>query len=186
MTQVTQVDNLARNTKDNRARSRLWAFTLNNYSISDIVSIETNNNLYDYIFQEEKGLEGTPHLQGMLCYKNAVTFNTVKKKIPKAHIEVGKNKMALIKYSSKNDTRVGKIYTNVESWKNDTNDTSDFKKKNIGLIIESEQKNFRAKEVIERQLDNIYFELIGFKDHDVVCSMLTKLRRRLHEHYEII
>lgn len=58
--------------------------------------------------QIEKGKEGTVHYQGMLTTPQ-VRFAQVKKALPRAHIELAKNKSALQKYVSKEDTRVAVV-----------------------------------------------------------------------------
>lgn len=58
--------------------------------------------------QIEKGKEGTVHYQGMLTTPQ-VRFAQVKKALPRAHIELAKNKSALQKYVSKEDTRVAAV-----------------------------------------------------------------------------
>lgn len=58
--------------------------------------------------QIEKGKEGTIHYQGMLTTPQ-VRFAQVKKALPRAHIELAKNKSALQKYVSKEDTRVAVV-----------------------------------------------------------------------------
>lgn len=93
------------------SKSRGWTFTLNNYTIDDIKMIQAMP--CDYLFQEETGESGTKHLQGMLYYNNAVSFNSIRNAIPRAHIEKMKNKIASIKYCSKEDTRSGQMYTNM-------------------------------------------------------------------------
>lgn len=97
--------------KDSQERKRCWTFTLNNYSDKDIKNIkEVKGN---YLFQEEVAPStGTPHLQGFLEYKNPVRFSTVKKLIPKGHIEVCKNKVASIRYCVKLESSSGRIYSN--------------------------------------------------------------------------
>lgn len=72
-------------------RSRAYCFTLNNYN-SNI--FDTLTQLFSkecqFIFGKEKGSKDTPHIQGYIKYKNARSFNSIKKKIPKAHIEKAK------------------------------------------------------------------------------------------------
>lgn len=92
------------------SKSRGFTFTLNNYTNDDINMIKEFK--CQYIFQEETGESGTKHLQGMLYFTNAVSFNTVKTMLPRAHIEKMKSKIASIKYCSKEDTRTGEIYSN--------------------------------------------------------------------------
>lgn len=55
--------------------------------------------------QYEEGEEGTRHFQGMLCTPQ-VRFSAVKRVFPRAHIEVARNKKALEKYTSKEETRL--------------------------------------------------------------------------------
>lgn len=94
------------------SRSRNYCFTLNNYSEDDIKLIPTLGA--DYLFQEETGAQGTRHLQGILMFKNAVSFSKLKRMLPTAHLEVCKNKIASLRYCSKEDSRTGTIYANVE------------------------------------------------------------------------
>lgn len=68
------------------SRSRNWCFTLNNYDDSEVEAVKAIKCLY-LVFGFEVGEEGTPHLQGLICFKNAVMFKVMKKKIPRAHLE---------------------------------------------------------------------------------------------------
>lgn len=132
MAQVAQDDTVpTRNTRSSsRTRGRNFCFTLNNYTPTEIKQIMDIGA--DYIFQEETGEQGTPHLQGLLMFKNAKRFNAVKKLIPRAHIETCKNKLASMQYCMKAETRTGEIYTNLDlskiKWHNDTNKFEHFKK----------------------------------------------------------
>lgn len=94
-------------------RSRLWAFTWNNHTLENVDTLLSI--VYDgqYVFQEETGECGTPHLQGMVYYPTARSFNSMKNKLPKCHLEKGRNKKNLIEYCSKNDTRTGRIWKNI-------------------------------------------------------------------------
>jgi hypothetical protein len=94
------------------SRIRNYTFTLNNYTEEDIKTIPTLGA--DYVFQEETGAGGTPHLQGILMFKNAVSFSKLKRMLPTAHLEAARNKIASMRYCSKEDTRTGDIYANVE------------------------------------------------------------------------
>ncbi len=84
-----------------------WFFTLNNYTRDDIVQLCTYFS--HYVFQEEIGKNGTPHLQGC-CHKRS-RFSSLKIEFPRVHWEVCKNLSAAKKYCTKLDTRNGKIYT---------------------------------------------------------------------------
>lgn len=92
-------------------RARNWFFTLNNYEQKDIdhiISLDCN-----YVFQEEQGESGTKHLQGVLMYKNARSFTSIKKILPRAHIEVCKDVKSSIRYCCKSETRVGNIFSSI-------------------------------------------------------------------------
>ncbi len=96
------------------SKGRNWVFTLNNYTKKDIgtfFDLKLMQNLKSFCFQEEMGENGTPHLQGVLAYKNAISFNSVKKIHPLAHWEKCKNLKASLQYCSKADTRIGRTYT---------------------------------------------------------------------------
>lgn len=96
-----------------KTRSRNWVFTLNNYTPDDIKIFSSIKDC-KFTFQEEIGEQGTPHLQGLLVFKNAKTFAKMKKIHIKAHWEVCKNVRASQLYCSKNDTRSGEIFTNMD------------------------------------------------------------------------
>lgn len=96
-------------------RNRNYSITINNYTdeqIKNWLKIEG-----EYVFQEEKGAKGTPHLQGFHMFKSPKTFEQVKEIFPTAHIEVVRNIIAIKKYCSKEDTLAGKRYCNVTRWK---------------------------------------------------------------------
>lgn len=88
-----------------------WCFTLNNYSVDDITQILEILEIKSkkYIFQEERGENNTPHLQGYIeCIKKCRPMElNLSKSI---HWEKCNNIEASIKYCGKDDTRVGKIY----------------------------------------------------------------------------
>lgn len=88
-------------------RATCWSITINNPTDEDI-KVTFPNNKWVMKGQIEKGAEGTLHYQGMLMTPQ-VRFSAVKKLLPRAHIEVAKNKVALEKYVSKTDTRVSTV-----------------------------------------------------------------------------
>lgn len=95
-------------------RARAWCFTLNNYSDEEVSTNYTQLSKYcvKFVFQEETGEQGTPHLQGVAYFKEAKTITAVKKimKCERVHLEKCKNINASINYCSKTETRTGKIY----------------------------------------------------------------------------
>lgn len=93
------------------APSKNWCFTLNNYNSDDIQAFTTSESsiVPKYVFQEEIGENGTPHLQGYLQFAT--------KKRPKSifenktiHWEKTRNVKKSIEYCQKEDTRNGEIY----------------------------------------------------------------------------
>lgn len=73
------------------SRNRSYCFTINNYTDEDIADIKTLSEQSSYlIVGKEIGDNGTPHFQGFVYFKDAKTFTSVKKKLPRAHIEASK------------------------------------------------------------------------------------------------
>ncbi len=106
---VPKVPEKSGNTKQ-ISPSRHWCFTLNNYTTDDIKFLCSTSSIERYVFQEEVGESGTPHLQGYL------TFVTKKRpfsvfKCSNYHWEKCRNINKSILYCQKEDTRVGKIFT---------------------------------------------------------------------------
>lgn len=103
--------------KPKAPRSRSWCFTLNNYSENQITQLHTlfSNNEIEFIFQEEIGEKKTPHLQGTFKMKFGKTFSAVKKMIGinEIHLEKCRSWEQSIKYCSKQESRNGEIYTNI-------------------------------------------------------------------------
>lgn len=70
-------------------RSRGWSFTINNDTFNDLDNLLELT--FDYlIIGFEVGEKGTSHIQGYIFYENAISFKSIKKKIPRAHIEKSK------------------------------------------------------------------------------------------------
>ncbi len=95
-------------------RSRSWCFTLNNYTIDNINTLTHPDFILivnKFCFQEEIGKNENKHLQGVINFKSARHFETMKKLLPKAHWEQCRNLKRSLMYCSKEETRNGKIYT---------------------------------------------------------------------------
>lgn len=74
-------------------RSRDWCFTLNNYTDFQYETICNYGQLPNCVYLvvgKEVGKSGTPHLQGYIYYKNARSFDSVRKLLFDAHIEKAK------------------------------------------------------------------------------------------------
>nr|WQH26039.1 MAG: replication-associated protein [Longfin eel circovirus] len=71
---------------------RRVCFTLNNYTEEDLRFIQKNfKSVSKYlIVGKEVGQNGTPHLQGFINLKKKTHFNSVKKLLPRAHIDKAK------------------------------------------------------------------------------------------------
>ncbi len=95
-------------------RSRNWAFTWNNYNKKNIDTLthlfSSDPKILKWIFQEETGENGTPHLQGTVAYRNAVTLNSLKKINKSIHWERCRNLAASLNYCRKKESRTGEIY----------------------------------------------------------------------------
>ncbi len=88
-----------------------WCFTFNNYQETDIQEMIKlfNEICTKYVFQEETGENGTPHLQGYIqtIKKSRWTEFKLNKKI---HWEPCRYIEKSIEYCQKEETRTGKIY----------------------------------------------------------------------------
>lgn len=131
---VSQVS-LERNTNirdgsSRRKRARCWCFTLNNHTITDPVSMSRGFldqlKSLEFIFQEEMGKNGTPHLQGCIKFKNQMSFSTLKKFDARIHWEICRNWDASKIYCSKEATRIGEIYSQANSTSTNTISSKEF------------------------------------------------------------
>lgn len=171
---TNDTDHFCNTVESKSARSRNWFFTLNNYTADDIKCLtEVKGNEYQYVFQEEKGESGTPHLQGILMFKNARSFKSVKKLLKRAHLERVKNRLAAIRYCAKPETRIGNTYTNLDNL--DTLLHSDTKK--------IEQKKMSQDEMRKHAIDNM--EIPDMSDLDLKMGGgffdLDMMKRNLRE-----
>lgn len=97
MSQVSHVSEVSRdrgNTRNpvpRRNRSRRWCFTVNNPSDEDRLSLTAViATCQRYIYGNEVGDQGTPHIQGYLEFKNQKTLGPLKSLLPRAHWEKAK------------------------------------------------------------------------------------------------
>ncbi len=88
-----------------RARCHRWCFTLNNPTEEETQAVRASLGKLDrcmWIFGQEVGDTGTPHLQGYLEFLNARSFAIVAAMLPRAHLEKARgNKQENIKYCKK-------------------------------------------------------------------------------------
>ena len=68
-------------------RLRSWCFTLNNYSPSEVTTIDGLPCKY-LVYGYELSASGTPHLQGFVHFKNPRRMSSLSKSLPRAHWSV--------------------------------------------------------------------------------------------------
>lgn len=98
------------------SRSRKWCFTLNNYSQEDInklTALVPEMATYLIFGKEIAPSSGTPHLQGFIYFKQAISMNTIKRSttLTTIHLEVARGTFTEnITYCSKDGdvTELGK------------------------------------------------------------------------------
>lgn len=70
-------------------RSRKWIFTLNNYTDEEEEALQAWDSISYLVYgYEEAPTTGTPHLQGFVVFRNAVSFKTWKNKVPRASVRI--------------------------------------------------------------------------------------------------
>lgn len=111
-----QVENHGRSNSKTTSRSRKWVFTWLNYNQEALTCLERLfQEMGQYLIygKENAPTTGTPHLQGFIYFKQAVSMNTIKKKLDSQtiHLEIARGTFAEnIAYCSKegNFTELGK------------------------------------------------------------------------------
>lgn len=71
--------------------SRRWVFTINNYSddeVEYVSKLQEDDNVRSVIAGLEVGEQGTPHIQGAVCWKSPKRFAAMRTLFPRAHLEV--------------------------------------------------------------------------------------------------
>ena len=102
------------NTKRNPIRSRSWFFTWNNYDCKMAQLAEIFDDLdVEYVFQEETGDNGTPHIQGCIRFKNPQRMGFQEEFPKEIHWERCRNWRKATKYCSKRLTRTGQCLNNI-------------------------------------------------------------------------
>lgn len=99
------------NTKPPPHKARSWVLTWNNPP--DTADTQICTLCDQYTFQHEMGENGTKHIQAVIRWKNARTFDQVKQMFPSCHIEECKNWKAANAYCSKSETRIKPYVSNV-------------------------------------------------------------------------
>jgi len=142
------------------SKSKNYCFTLNNYTEDEFNELQELECRY-IVIGKEIGDNGTPHLQGTICFANARAFNAIKKLIPKAHIEICKSLQDSIVYCKKdnNFVEVGD--------KPLSNQEKGIKQKERWIVALAEAKAFGETNDDE----------INFKYHRTIESIYKKAKR---------
>nr|WAE42369.1 MAG: replication associated protein [Cressdnaviricota sp.] len=106
--EMEQMENLGGNTKTPNSKrekdSKRWLFTLNNYTLEEMEQMERylRNNSEGFIYGQEVGEEGTPHLQGYVEFKKKMRMSENKTINKRIHWEIAKgDKQTNYNYCSK-------------------------------------------------------------------------------------
>lgn len=83
--------------------TRAFCYTLNNYTPEEYANCQAIDCRY-HVIGKEVGESQTPHLQGYIYFNNPIRATALKKKIPRAHIEIAKgNPKQASDYCKKSD-----------------------------------------------------------------------------------
>ena len=91
------------------ARSKFWCFTINNPDFSAHPDQDPNRwkDVEFCVYQKEKGLSGTPHLQGYVGFQVRKRFRSVHRMCLTAHFEPRRGTHAqALAYVTKKETRL--------------------------------------------------------------------------------
>lgn len=147
-------------------RATCWSITINNPTPSDIPTADAMPAKWTLQGQMEQGKEGTMHYQGMLTTPQS-RFSQIKKIFPRAHIEVAKNKSALQKYVSKEDTRIMEVPTVSSAIPTLFDYQATIADKWVGVDFDNYLEQFPDKEVGEVAL--IYVDHLV--EQDIIAGM---------------
>lgn len=100
----------AKTTMTTPQRSRYYMFTINNPSTDHpeiLAKLAETDSVGYIVYQYERGEKGTLHIQGYIELSRSQRFSYLKKRLPKAHIEVrrGTQEQA-INYCTKEETQI--------------------------------------------------------------------------------
>lgn len=83
-------------------KNRAWVFTWNNYAEEDFTYVQSLPVVYAIFGREFSKVKRTPHIQGYLYFKDAKSFERIKKYLPKCYLYPAKgNPQQNQKYCSK-------------------------------------------------------------------------------------
>lgn len=112
---------------DKSRKCRNWFITCNNWTQLTHDNIVGLKNC-QFLFQHEVGELGTPHIQGTLMFKNARSWDQLRKAIGEYYFKPAKNIHACLNYCKKVKTRVSDNYfTNIPKFMKQTPFQYEFK-----------------------------------------------------------
>lgn len=94
------------NTIPSRSRCRAWFFTENQPEVENLTHLTQLSGGPEWCGQLEVGENGKRHLQFCVRYKNARSFESVKKQFPRCHIERCIDWLSSVRYVTKSESRV--------------------------------------------------------------------------------
>nr|AJD07571.1 replication-associated protein [Sewage-associated circular DNA molecule] len=96
-------------------RASMWSITINNPTDADRQALKAHPSFVKMVkYQDEIGDEGTLHIQGAV-QTTQVRFSAMKKWLARAHIEIARNKQALLNYVEKSETAVSNTQVVVQA-----------------------------------------------------------------------
>jgi len=154
-------------------KNRRWCFTLNNYTAEEIAHIKTYFDKDKYVIGEEIcPTTGTPHLQGYFNVKNAISFATVKRILPRANIRQcnGNEKSNFIYCTKESITHGRRYHTNIKG----INIPKKIKDPIEGLQLYGWQKEVLNRSKIEPDNRSIFWwwEKDGCTGKTTICKHL--------------
>jgi len=91
--------------------AKYWSFTWNNYTTENIDQCILWFQKHKYVFQEETGVFGTPHLQGSVNFNKKLRAN---EEFKGPHWEKTRSLKHSNAYCCKEESRTGQIFTNIK------------------------------------------------------------------------
>lgn len=152
-------------------RSRHWCFTLNNWTEEEKtqLTLEFTKACQKFVFQPEVGESGTPHLQGVISFKNARRLSSLKKFNARIHWERCRNVEASYDYCQKEDTKVGDAISH------------NLPRKLIDPIVKLRKWQQKLRTIYEGEPDNrsIYWilDIVGGAGKTVMCKHICMNRK---------
>jgi len=87
------------------SKAKNWVFTHNNYTAEDLVTFSNHfarGGVKYLVYGREVGENGTPHLQGFICFSHRKSLRQVKTFLTgNPHLEIARNPVASVEYCKK-------------------------------------------------------------------------------------